>query len=125
LVRLAGGIELFGREGERSRTIALKEIVGADPEVMVIACCGFDAARARQDLPILAAKPGFDQLTCVRSGRLYVLDGSGYFSRPGPRLVDSLEILAHALHPNIHPLPSGLPVPCRLAFEQLNAATGC
>jgi iron complex transport system substrate-binding protein len=110
LVRLAGGIELIGHEGERSRTIAWEEIVRADPEVMVIACCGFDAKRARQDLPILAARPRFDELSCVRSRRVYVVDGNAYFSRPGPRLVDSLEILAHTLHPHVHPMPPGLPM---------------
>jgi len=54
-------------------------------------------------------------LPAVRAGRVYVANGSHYFSRPGPRLVDSLEILAHALHPEIHPLPAGLPAPLALA----------
>jgi len=75
---------------------------------MVIACCGFSVERTRQDLPIWAANPGFRDLTCVRSGRVYLMDGNAYFSRPGPRLVDRLEILAHALQPHIHPLPQGL-----------------
>jgi iron complex transport system substrate-binding protein len=73
--------------------------------VLFIACCGYTAARARQDLPILEAQPGWSDLPCVRMGRIYVTDGSAYFSRPGPRLVDSLEILAHALHPAVHPPP--------------------
>ncbi len=117
LVRIAGGREVIGQEGQRSRTTAWDEIVRADPEVLLIACCGFDVRRARQDLPILAAYPGFGHLSCVRSGRVYLTDGSAYFNRPGPRLVDSLEILAHALHPHVHPLPAGL-----AAAEQLTAA---
>lgn len=109
LVRLAGGTEAVGREAEPSRTVPWSEIVAADPEVMVIACCGFGVARTRQDLPTLAGYPAVDELTCVRSGQVYLMDGNAYFSRPGPRLVDSLEILAHTLHPAVHPLPPRLP----------------
>jgi iron complex transport system substrate-binding protein len=119
LVRLAGGVEAVGREGQPSRTTAWAEILDADPEVMVIACCGFDAARTRCDLPILAGYPGFAELSCVRSGRVYLVDGNAYFSRPGPRLVDSLEILAHALHPDVHPLPPGVPAAVRLTPREL------
>jgi iron complex transport system substrate-binding protein len=109
LVRLAGGIEAVGREGDPSRMTPWAEIFRVDPEVLVVACCGFDAVRTRQDLPILARYPGYGDLACVRAGRVYLVDGNAYFSRPGPRLVDSLEILAHALHPQIHALPSALP----------------
>lgn len=105
LVRMAGGVEVVGRAGEASRTTTWDEITRTEPDVMVIACCGFDIERTRHDLPILAGYPGFDQLPCVRTGEVYVVDGNAYFSRPGPRLVDSLEILAHILHPSVHPLP--------------------
>lgn len=120
LVQLAGGNEVIGQPGQPSRTIAWNELLRADPEVLLVACCGFDAERTRQDLPILAAYPGFDSLSCVRSGRVYLVDGNAYFSRPGPRLVDSLEILAHALHPHIHPLPPGLPASRKLTARELN-----
>ncbi|HVX12103.1 MAG TPA: cobalamin-binding protein [Pirellulales bacterium] len=109
LVRLAGGRETIGREGEPSRTISWDEIVEADPDVLFMACCGFDAERTGQDLSLLAARPGFDRLACARTGRVYWTDGNAYFNRPGPRLVDALEILAHALHPHVHHLPAGLP----------------
>lgn len=108
LVRLAGGEEVVGMAGERSHTIDWQQIVAAAPEVMFIACCGFDVERTRADLPILFSYPGWSDLPCVQSGRVYLVDGSAYFSRPGTRLVDSLEILAHALHPDVHPLPLGL-----------------
>jgi len=108
LVRLAGGTELVGSEGEASRTIAWELILEADPEWLMVACCGFDVPRTLQDLPLLAEYPAFRDLACVRSDRVFVTDGNAYFSRPGPRLVDSLEILAHALHPEIHPLPEWL-----------------
>lgn len=108
LVRIAGGIEAIGHEGTPSRTIDWNEIVRADPDVIVVACCGYDVPRIMEDMPILASHPGFRDLKCFRDGRIYLIDGSAYFNRPGPRLVDSLEILGNALHPRTHPLPKTL-----------------
>jgi iron complex transport system substrate-binding protein len=108
LVDIAGGTEAIGVAGERSVTTPWEEIVTADPEVMVIACCGFDVPRTMLDLPILRSYPNWRSLSCATNNRVYVVDGAAYFSRPGPRLVDSLEILANALHPEVHPLPDGL-----------------
>jgi iron complex transport system substrate-binding protein len=119
IVSLAGGREVLGRQGEKSRSVPWEEIVAADPEVLVIACCGFDIPRIRQDLPILLAQPGFSGLACAREGRVFLVDGNAYFSRPGPRLVESLEILAHALHPALHPLPAGLRPAERLSAAEL------
>lgn len=113
LVRMAGGVDLLGNEAQASRTIAWDELLSTRPEVIFIACCGFSAERALQDLPLLEAQPGWRELPAVRAGRVYVTDGQAYFSRPGPRLVDGLEILACALHPSIHPLPPGLPAAIR------------
>lgn len=115
LVRLAGGIEGLGREGERSRTVTWEEVIAWQPEVVLIACCGFSVERTLQDVPLLAGVPGWDELPAVRSGRVYVTDGAAYFSRPGPRLVDSLEILAHVIAPETHPLPAHLPRPVPVA----------
>jgi len=94
LVQLAGGREMIGRAGEPSRRIEWEEIIRADPEFLLVACCGYSEPRARDDLPLLEARPGWQSLTCVRAGRVFVADGSAYFNRPGPRLVDSLELLA-------------------------------
>lgn len=116
LVRIAGGTEAIGKEGERSRTISWNDVVECDPEYLVIACCGFDVERTMVDVPILMRYPGFMDLTCARQQRVYVVDGNSYFSRPGPRLVDSLELLAHLLHPDLHPLPPGIQAPVRLAL---------
>lgn len=115
LVRLAGGIEGLGREGRRSRTLRWDEVTAWRPEVVFVACCGFDVERTLRDVPALQNVSGWQDVPAVRSGRVYVTDGSQYFSRPGPRLVDSLEILAHTLHPDAHPLPSGLPTPIRVS----------
>ncbi|MDA9859426.1 ABC transporter substrate-binding protein [Rubripirellula sp.] len=94
LVEIAGGREVIGVAGERSTTVSWDKIVEADPELLVIACCGFTPERAKQDLPILESYPGWSSLSCVRHDQLHFVDGSAYFSRPGPRLVDSLEILS-------------------------------
>lgn len=102
LVRLAGGYDPLGHEAEPAERIEWEQVVAIQPEVMVISCCGFSAERARQDLPILEALPRFSRLPCVRSERVHVVDGTGYFSRPGPRLVDSLEMLARYLHPELY-----------------------
>jgi len=93
LVEMAGGQELIGVAGERSTTVAWERIVEADPELLVIACCGFTPERAKQDLPILESYPAWSSLSCVRNDQVHFVDGSAYFSRPGPRLVDSLEVL--------------------------------
>lgn len=114
LVRLAGGVEGLGQEGRPSRTLRWDEVLAWQPEVVFIACCGFSVERTLADLPALQFIPGWQDVPAVRSGRVYITNGSHYFSRPGPRLVDSLEILAHTLHPDVHPLPAGLPPPLRV-----------
>lgn len=111
LVEMAGGIEGIGKAGVPSRTMQWQELLDWQPEVLFIACCGFTVERTLQDLPLLTGYPAWSDLPCARSGRVYIVNGSDYFSRPGPRLVDSLELLAQALHPDIHPLPAGLPLP--------------
>ncbi len=109
LIELAGGIDCIGNKNKPSRTIEWQAVIDADPEVLFIACCGFDVERTLQDIEILKSKPGWPDLPCVKNRRVYVTDGNAYFSRSGPRLVDSLEIIAHALHPDVHLIPAGIP----------------
>jgi iron complex transport system substrate-binding protein len=99
LVALAGGHDLLGRKGAHSGWIDFAAIAAADPEVIVFLPCGFDLARTRAEADALLAHPGWDELTAVRRGTVFAVDGNQYFNRPGPRLVDSLEILAEILHP--------------------------
>jgi iron complex transport system substrate-binding protein len=99
LVDIAGGHDPIGRRGMDAARVPWDDVRAAAPEVLVIACCGYDVARAREDLPLLAAQRGWSDLPAVRAGEVYIVDGSAYFSRPGPRIVDSLEMLAHILHP--------------------------
>jgi iron complex transport system substrate-binding protein len=74
-------------------------ILEAQPEVLILACYGYSVARTLEDLPLLQRTPGWETLPAVQRGRVYAVDGSAYFSRPGPRIVDSLEILAACIHP--------------------------
>jgi iron complex transport system substrate-binding protein len=106
LIEIAGGVDLLGNAGRPSRTTDWQAVRDCEPEVLFISCCGFSIERTLQDLPHLERQPGWAELPCVQSGRIYVTDGNAYFSRPGPRLVDGLELLAHALHPDIHPQPA-------------------
>ena len=109
LITLAGGKDILGQANCPSRTLAWQEVVAAQPEVMFISLCGFDVERSLQDMPILQSYPDYADLPAAQSHQVYVTDGNAYFSRSGPRLVESLEILAHALHPEIHPAPISAP----------------
>jgi iron complex transport system substrate-binding protein len=99
LARLAGGVPVLSPEGIDSVRIEWADLRSANPEVLVIACCGHGIARTMRDLPLLESLPGWHELRAVKESRIYVLDGSAYFSRPGPRVVDTLELIAAALHP--------------------------
>ena len=99
LVALAGGRSVLGRTGAHSPCISFEDLAAADPDAILVLPCGFDLARTRAELPLLTERPGFAALRAARDGRVYVADGNQYFNRPGPRLADSLEILAELLHP--------------------------
>ncbi len=99
LVAACGAIEPLAGSGERSRRIEESDLIAADPDALLIACCGFDVARTMADVPAFLARSGVSGLRCVRQRRVFVVDGSQYFSRPGPRLVDSAELLCHAVFP--------------------------
>ena len=99
LIELAGGVNLFGVAGTHSPWLTWDELVGEDPDVIVVAPCGFDLPRTRTEMATLTAKPEWKQLRAVRNGRVWVGDGNAYFNRPGPRLVESMEMLAEAIQP--------------------------
>jgi iron complex transport system substrate-binding protein len=99
LVEMAGGVNVFGTAGKHAPRLTWEEFCAADPEVILVLPCGFDIARSRQEMPALAGKPEWPRLRAVRGGRVYLLDGNQYFNRPGPRLAESLEILAEVLYP--------------------------
>jgi iron complex transport system substrate-binding protein len=99
LVALAGGVHLFGSAGQHSPYLSWQQLCEQDPEVIIVLPCGWDMERARQEMPRLTGRPEWPRLRAVRQQRVFLTDGNQYFNRPGPRLVESLEILAQILHP--------------------------
>ena len=101
LIDAAGGHNLFGEAGKHSDWMQWDDLVAADPDVIIVAPCGYGLDRCLEELPLLEAKPGWSRLQAVRNGRVYFADGNAYFNRPGPRLADSAEMLAEMIHPGL------------------------
>jgi iron complex transport system substrate-binding protein len=101
LIEIAGGCDLFGAPGKRSDWFEWSQLAQCNPEVIVVAPCGYALQRCLEELALLAAMPGWKDLDAVRSGRVFFADGNAYFNRPGPRLADSAEILAEIFHPGV------------------------
>ena len=99
LVTLAGGENLFGTAGQHSPRMQFDSVVQADPDVLVVFPCGFDIPRTKRELPARTDTPAWKSLRAVKDGRVFAADGNQYFNRPGPRIVESLEIFAEILHP--------------------------
>jgi len=100
MVRLAGGRNLFGTAGAHSPWTTWEDLRASDPDLIVIFPCGFDIGRTRKEMGSLTARPGWGELRAVAARRVFLADGSHYFNRPGPRLVESLEILAEIIRPD-------------------------
>lgn len=103
LIEFAGGVSTLDIRSVPSRTVTWQELEASRPEVIVIACCGFSADRARDEISRSPAAAALERLRQSIGAEVVVLDGDALFSRPGPRLIESLELLAHVLHPEIHP----------------------
>jgi iron complex transport system substrate-binding protein len=106
-VRSAGAEDVLGRAGMRSRVVDWQELRDARPEWIFVMLCGFDAERAVREARRLGDQPEWQALDAVRNGRVLALDGSAYFSRPGPRVVDGVELLASIVHPELVSTPTG------------------
>jgi len=104
LIEMAGGLDVLGLPGEHSQTTTWEHVAAAAPEVIVCMPCGYDAPRAHVE-----ALEHLDALAQVGARRIVAVDAAAYFSRPGPRLVDGLELLAHVLHPQRAPAPTAAP----------------
>jgi iron complex transport system substrate-binding protein len=100
LIELAGGEDVLGFPGEPSRTVSWEDVAASGPEVVVVMPCGYDARRARAE-----ALEHASELAALAAKRIVAVNASAYFSRPGPRLIDGLELLAHVLHPQRFPEP--------------------
>jgi len=101
LIDIAGGRFPLTERGAHSTYAAWDEVVAFDPEVVVVAPCGFDLQRTIRESAVMASWPQFDSLSAVRNGRVYAVDGNAYLNRSGPRLVESAEILARLIHPEL------------------------
>lgn len=99
LVELAGGTHLFGAAGKHSPIMAWEDLVAKDPEMIVVLPCGWDVKKSRQEMHDLTKRTGWSSLRAVKNGKVFLADGNQYFNRPGPRIVESLEILAELIHP--------------------------
>ncbi len=110
LIDLAGGQDALGLPGEPSEQLSWEALAAAAPEVIVAMPCGFDEQRARQEALLHA-----EQLSALGAKRVVAVNGSAYFSRPGPRLIDGLELLAHILHPEAVPQAAGQAIELALA----------
>jgi iron complex transport system substrate-binding protein len=105
LVEIAGGVDELANPGLPSYRIDWERVLEFVPEIIVLTCCGYKLPRVIQEAAHLTHFRGFHDLPAVKNNRVYATNGSDYFSRPGPRIIDSLEILAHLIHPEIFDLP--------------------
>lgn len=99
LVTYAGGKPLFSSTGKPSEILKWEDFVNSNPDIIIFMPCGFDLKRTRTEANSLTKKPEWEKLQAVKTDRVYITDGNAYFNRPGPRLADSLEILAEIIHP--------------------------
>lgn len=105
LVAIAGGQDDLANHRRPSYRIEWSTVIAYAPEIIVLTCCGFDLERNKKEVEMLATVPGIFETPAVKKGQVFATAGSGYFSRPGPRIVDSLEILAHLIHPELFAPP--------------------
>jgi iron complex transport system substrate-binding protein len=99
MIELAGGFELLGRPGAESVRVTWEQVRTAAPEVLVVMPCGFHLDRALEQAAALQSLPGYGDVPAVRNGRVYAVDADSYFARPGPRIAEGVELLAHVIHP--------------------------
>ncbi len=103
LVEMAGATNLFGVAGKHSPWLAWNELCSRDPDCLVVMPCGFDLSRTESEMYWLVERPEWKSLCAVKNGQVYLTDGNQYFNRPGPRVVETLQILGEILHPEYFP----------------------
>jgi iron complex transport system substrate-binding protein len=99
LVTIAGGGTILAAAGQHSPYIKWEQVLEQDPDIIIVMPCGFAIERTLREMELLLGLPGFAELKAIKNNRLYIADGNQYFNRPGPRIVDSIEILAEIIHP--------------------------
>ena len=98
LIRVAGGKNLFGEEGKHSPWMKYNDLVEQDPEIIIVMPCGYDIKKSLIEIKTLESKKGWGSLKAVRNRNVYITDGNQFFNRPGPRIIESLEILLEIIH---------------------------
>jgi iron complex transport system substrate-binding protein len=116
MVKLAGGVDELARAGEDSVRIPWDDVVRWAPEVLIVTPCGFNLEKVIEQTQQLQSYPGWSDLPAVRDGRVYAVDANSYFARPGPRVVDGTELLAHLIHPDLFPWNGSASAYQRLEF---------
>jgi len=101
MVRIAGGCDDLGRDGADSVRVSWDDVLSWAPEILIIMPCGFHMEKAAEQARQLFAYPGWSNLPAMRNGRVYAVDANAYFARPGPRVVEGTELLAHLIHPDV------------------------
>jgi iron complex transport system substrate-binding protein len=122
LIHLAGGIDVFGKPGIHSPWITWDELLAHDPDVIIVAPCGFDLARTRAEMHWIADRPDFTRLKAVRTGRLFLADGNRFFNRPGPRIVETMRIIAEML--GIMPAATDCSIESRALYSEMTPVYG-
>ena len=103
LIAMANGRNLFGVAGQHSPWMTWEELIEANPDTIVVLPCGFDLARTRSEMHWLTSRVGWQALNAVKTGKVFLCDGNQFMNRPGPRLVESLQMFAEILHPELFP----------------------
>jgi iron complex transport system substrate-binding protein len=101
MVDIAGGGDALGRKGKDSVRVSWTDIENLSPEIVIVSPCGFGTEKAVHQAEQLLRQPGWSDLPAARNSRIYAVDANAYFARPGPRVVDGVELLAHLLHPEL------------------------
>ena len=101
LIRVAGGENLFGEAGKHSPWMKYNDLLEQDPEIIIVMPCGYDIKKSLIEIKTLESKKGWGSLKAVRNRNVYITDGNQFFNRPGPRIIESLEILLEIIHPEL------------------------
>ena len=101
MVEMAGGMDALGRKGTDSVRLAWADIAAWSPEVLIVSPCGFGTNKAVELTNQLLQQPGWSELPAVRHKRVFAVNANAYFARPGPRVVEGVELLAHLIHPKL------------------------
>ena len=99
LIKIAGGEPVFATADKHSLYISPEDLLAQDPDIVVVAACGFSISRTLQEINVLLELPGWSELKALKNNQVFIADGNHYFNRSGPRIVDTIEILAEIINP--------------------------